>query len=787
MIDYNELIEYANKLKLKSVAKDLENIEELSQNKNCFISFVGQFSSGKSSLINNLLKRDLLPQGRMETTPFLTYIRFGEEEYGEIVNKNGTTIKLELERLKGIKQSDEKLDLDDIEHLEIYLNNELLSKNIILVDTPGINTMIDKHENLLYDTLRISAKIIYVSCGAPTDFDKNKLSMFSKQGIPLSYIRTHCDEINEFEESLESVIEADIKFVSDFNIEKMECFHISNLSRHKSFDNIEKIKEMLRITENNSEKILRNKIKNELIDKITVIYDLAKDRLATLARQYGDNMSCVEKEKEQLIFDIAKLKALKEQYSDDIEKDVIKAYIDAEKESLEIAEGVINKCIGRIITANVVTEEDMLFKVQEESRKALDEIFKGIKSSTSALLETVNGYNNNLDFKTLSVVDTVDIPSIDVVVINEDEQLRYFKDQLRKISDTKKMIDNYLESSVVEKEQLLLQAKNLEKSLIELQAEYKECIDGYEEHYVMVEEGREVSHVFKNIGQLADLALMVLPLPSSFSVEAAKILGTGQKTFKILKEGKNVAEVIKNIKNMSKTYATAKRIKQVNEIINIGRRSANLLRESDNAGFLDYFTVEHWAEKFGKNFDRPPKYSIDYEYEAEYRKAKQKIEQDIKNHNYLKFELKKRNREFDNKIEENKALKEVLRVREEEVNKKLLEYEQQIKIDANKKALLRWKNECSEKFENIMKDVYEKLIAQYFNGLPEKLQAYQFKQVEKLQLELQNKKNQLDKIESMSHDDIKERIEEYDALCNRLGELKKSIMELEYGEFSKQL
>ena len=74
MNEWFSLLKEANKeLNLSDEIKKLEQMEEIYDRKEYIVSFMGQFSAGKSYLINNLLKKDILPQGIVETTPILTY------------------------------------------------------------------------------------------------------------------------------------------------------------------------------------------------------------------------------------------------------------------------------------------------------------------------------------------------------------------------------------------------------------------------------------------------------------------------------------------------------------------------------------------------------------------------------------------------------------------------------------------------------------------------------------------------------------------------------------------
>ena len=92
--------------KLTSVIENLENLFS--------IVFIGEFSTGKSSIINTLLGLDVLPEGITPTTDEITVMKYGDQKLESIEN-GSRLISIPEERLKGI----------------------------ILVDTPGTNVTIE--------------------------------------------------------------------------------------------------------------------------------------------------------------------------------------------------------------------------------------------------------------------------------------------------------------------------------------------------------------------------------------------------------------------------------------------------------------------------------------------------------------------------------------------------------------------------------------------------------------------------------------------------------------------
>lgn len=101
------------------------------------IAITGQFSSGKSTFLNALLARNILPTGITPVTSKVNYIRYGNELTIKVRYHNG---KDEFHSIEGLSRfTDQRESGEDIAYLTIYAPLELL-KDIVFVDTPGLNS-----------------------------------------------------------------------------------------------------------------------------------------------------------------------------------------------------------------------------------------------------------------------------------------------------------------------------------------------------------------------------------------------------------------------------------------------------------------------------------------------------------------------------------------------------------------------------------------------------------------------------------------------------------------------
>ena len=184
----------------ESQIRSLERLRANAERDRHVIGFVGQFSAGKSALINCLLGVRLLPEGLSATTPIPALIGYGEREGMRLRRQDGSVREAGLERLKEIAHGEAAWDFGRDEYAEAFVKNPLLKRGLIFMDTPGLNSMFEYHEQSLAQSLESVSQIFYVSRQAPDAYDVEKISALVAGGFRVSFVRTHCDEILALEE-----------------------------------------------------------------------------------------------------------------------------------------------------------------------------------------------------------------------------------------------------------------------------------------------------------------------------------------------------------------------------------------------------------------------------------------------------------------------------------------------------------------------------------------------------------------------------------------------------------
>ena len=159
MESLNRIIEIAESLEQKSIAERLRAIDERTQNPSAqlILPLIGEFSAGKTSLINALTDSKVLETASLPTTATLYQIIFGAPENKAVaLSAEGEEVELQLDALK----NDE---LKTYPTVTLFDTSTKVPKDIIFVDTPGLSSSDPRHREVLTSILpRVDAILLTV-------------------------------------------------------------------------------------------------------------------------------------------------------------------------------------------------------------------------------------------------------------------------------------------------------------------------------------------------------------------------------------------------------------------------------------------------------------------------------------------------------------------------------------------------------------------------------------------------------------------------------------------------
>ena len=127
----------------------------------------GEFSRGKSTLVNLLLDRELLPVGDLPTTAMLARVSFGPEPGAARLFSDGRRERVELAELSSMKATENGVDPEGLLLVQID-NGWLRSCGIQIVDTPGVGDELGHRAALTTEAIASAdATVVAISATMP--------------------------------------------------------------------------------------------------------------------------------------------------------------------------------------------------------------------------------------------------------------------------------------------------------------------------------------------------------------------------------------------------------------------------------------------------------------------------------------------------------------------------------------------------------------------------------------------------------------------------------------------
>ncbi len=125
------------------------------------VAITGQFSSGKSTFLNALLSRNILPTGITPVTSKVNFLNYGEEYKLKITYYSGAQEYAPIDAIADFTDQ-RKDDMKDIKYLTLYAPMDIL-KDISFVDTPGLNSQSQSDTDTTRKVLRDVGGIIWLT------------------------------------------------------------------------------------------------------------------------------------------------------------------------------------------------------------------------------------------------------------------------------------------------------------------------------------------------------------------------------------------------------------------------------------------------------------------------------------------------------------------------------------------------------------------------------------------------------------------------------------------------
>ena len=205
------LLNIFNKIpNLKDLEKQLTNLADKYRKNEIIIPIIGEFSSGKSSLLNCLFNDKILSTDTLPTTNTINELRFSSDEDKIEIEFDDGNHKT-LNGLFNLNQFNDQ----NVKLFRIFSKLPVVQKGIVLVDTPGLSSDLSSHSKILFDYAPYSdAFLIIIDCNQ--GFTKSTLEFLKITNSlkkNLYFVFTKIDTKPKYElESLKNFAENNLEF-----------------------------------------------------------------------------------------------------------------------------------------------------------------------------------------------------------------------------------------------------------------------------------------------------------------------------------------------------------------------------------------------------------------------------------------------------------------------------------------------------------------------------------------------------------------------------------------------
>jgi|GEM_PF-1882081 len=170
------------------------------------IAVVGQFNRGKSTFINKLIKKDLLPASVLPLTAIPTEIRYGEETKAVISFSDGSQ---EEASEKDVKESLDSFVTENrnpenklsVAKAVVFCKSEFLAGSTVIIDTPGFGSTHIHNTKATLDILpQCDAVFFMLSADLPiTQMELNFIKQIIPQSSRIFFVYNKIDLLSESE------------------------------------------------------------------------------------------------------------------------------------------------------------------------------------------------------------------------------------------------------------------------------------------------------------------------------------------------------------------------------------------------------------------------------------------------------------------------------------------------------------------------------------------------------------------------------------------------------------
>ncbi|MEW5706390.1 MAG: dynamin family protein [Actinomycetota bacterium] len=142
-------------------------IEKLTENKFNLV-VMGEFKRGKTTFINALLRKAVLPMAVVPLTSIITELVYGNDPSAKVIFNNGQIKNISVDELEDyVTERQNPNNEKDVKKVIVSYPSEYLREGVILVDTPGVGSIYEHNTEVSYGYLPEADAVIFLVSSDP--------------------------------------------------------------------------------------------------------------------------------------------------------------------------------------------------------------------------------------------------------------------------------------------------------------------------------------------------------------------------------------------------------------------------------------------------------------------------------------------------------------------------------------------------------------------------------------------------------------------------------------------
>lgn len=349
------------------------------------ITFTGHFSAGKSTLLNHLVHGDVLPSSPLPTSSNVVMLAKGES-FIEAIDYNGNIYKWQGEMdASVVKQLCKRGDV--LQAVTIQNESFQLSPDLVLMDSPGIDSTDDDHRKSTESALHLSDVVVYVTDyhHVQSELNLSFIEKLKKLNKTLFVIVNQIDKHDEEELPFSIFCERIEQSMAQVGVDVENIFYTTLKNKEHRFNELQRFEQMI------SDLISKRSYyieKNILHSSKQMINEIAEEKMNQIVEHEQISLQDLKAAEETLL-------SLKENY-----QKLEDAQVQIKKEMSEFEQSFQHELSNLLKNANI-TPYDMreqakqFLTVQDPSFKV--GLFFSKKKTEEAREKATNEFLNTLN------------------------------------------------------------------------------------------------------------------------------------------------------------------------------------------------------------------------------------------------------------------------------------------------------------------------------------------------------------------------------------------------------